>query len=97
MINGGRSPRKHEGRDITGPRHDLSNRISKPARPTPARAAATASGSRYLTQDEQSEQFVADEDKFVLKQAKKKADIRVRENRAKPIDYLAFNLRFRRV
>jgi hypothetical protein len=39
-------------------------------------------------------QFVADEDKFVLKQAKKKADIRVREDRAKPIDYLAFNLRF---
>jgi hypothetical protein len=37
---------------------------------------------------------VADEDKFVLKQAKKKADIRVREGRAKPIDFLAFNLRF---
>lgn len=37
---------------------------------------------------------MADEDKFVLKQAKKKADIRVRERRAKPIDYLAFNLRF---
>jgi hypothetical protein len=29
----------------------------------------------------------------VLKQSKKKADIRVREGRAKPIDYLAFNLR----
>jgi hypothetical protein len=47
-----------------------------------------------LTQDEQSRQFVADEDKFVLKQSKKKADIRVREGRAKPIDYLAFNLRY---
>lgn len=41
-----------------------------------------------------SRQFVADEDKFVLKQSKKKADIRVREGRAKPIDFLAFNLRF---
>jgi hypothetical protein len=47
-----------------------------------------------LTQDEQSRQFVADEDKFVLKQSKKKANIRIREGRAKPIDYLAFNLRF---
>jgi hypothetical protein len=37
---------------------------------------------------------VADEDKFVLKQSKKKADIRVREGRAKPIDLLAFNLRY---
>ncbi|KAK0657858.1 mid region of cactin-domain-containing protein [Cercophora newfieldiana] len=94
MITGARSPRKSESRDITAPRYNPSNRISKPTRPTPAKAAATASGSRYLTQDEQSEQFVADEDKFVLKQAKKKADIRVREYRAKPIDFLAFNLRF---
>ncbi|RYP45870.1 hypothetical protein DL768_007827 [Monosporascus sp. mg162] len=49
---------------------------------------------KYLSQDEQSRQFVADEDKFVLKQSKKKADIRVREGRAKPIDLLAFNLRY---
>ena len=47
-----------------------------------------------MTEDEQSRQFVAEEDKFVLKQSKKKADIRVREGRAKPIDFLAFNLRF---
>jgi len=100
MIEGWRSPRKGETRDITAPRHDPSSRISKPkpARQGPARASAAAtsaaSGKKYLTQDEQSEQFVADEDKFVLKQAKKKADIRVREHRAKPIDYLAFNLRF---
>lgn len=47
-----------------------------------------------MTQDEQALQFVAEEDRFVLKQSKKKADIRVREGRAKPIDLLAFNLRF---
>lgn len=35
-----------------------------------------------------------DEDRFVLRQSKKKADIRVREGRAKPIDLLAFNLRW---
>jgi hypothetical protein len=79
-------------RDVTSPRIDPNTRISKPSRPTESKASQNR--TRYLTQDEQSQQFVADEDKFVLKQAKKKADIRVRERRAKPIDYLAFNLKF---
>ncbi|KAK4658302.1 hypothetical protein QC762_100220 [Podospora pseudocomata] len=98
VAGGGRDGDRERDRDITGPRFDSSNRISKTHRPPPskstgANSAAAASG-RYLTQDQQSEQFVADEDKFVLNQAKKKADIRVREHRAKPIDHLAFNLRF---
>ena len=38
-------------------------------------------------------EWVAQEDDFVLKQAKKKADIRVKEGRAKPIDWLAVTLR----
>ncbi|KAH0489188.1 hypothetical protein TgHK011_009629 [Trichoderma gracile] len=79
-------------RDPTAPRSDSGSRVSKPSRPGPSTTARNA--ARYLSQDEQSRQFVADEDKFVLKQAKKKADIRVREGRAKPIDVLAFNLRF---
>ncbi|KAF4461474.1 hypothetical protein FALBO_11725 [Fusarium albosuccineum] len=86
MIAGRRSPNR---RDVTSPRHDPSNRITKSSKPP-----ASKINPRYLTQDEQSRQFVADEDKFVLKQSKKKADIRVREGRAKPIDYLAFNLRY---
>ncbi|KAK7407846.1 hypothetical protein QQX98_009960 [Neonectria punicea] len=86
MISGGRSPSR---RDVTSPRHDPSNRVTKSTRPP-----APKNPARYLSQDEQSRQFVADEDKFVLKQSKKKADIRVREGRAKPIDYLAFNLRY---
>ena len=89
MIEGRKSPSK---KDITGPRHDPSTRVSKPSRrdsPKPAN-----NGAKYQTQDEQARAFVADEDKFVLKQSKKKADIRVREGRAKPIDYLAFNLKF---
>ncbi|KAH6900446.1 mid region of cactin-domain-containing protein [Thelonectria olida] len=86
MIAGRRSPTR---RDVTSPRHDPNNRITKSSRPPAPRNAA-----KYLTQDEQSRQFVADEDKFVLKQSKKKADIRIREGRAKPIDYLAFNLRY---
>ncbi|KAL2022067.1 hypothetical protein VTK56DRAFT_6111 [Thermocarpiscus australiensis] len=93
MINGYKSPRKAE-RDITAPRYDASNRITKPSREPSAKSNTASAVGRYLTQDQQAEQFIADEDKFVLKQAKKKADIRVREHRAKPIDYLAFNLRF---
>ncbi|KAF5027114.1 hypothetical protein F66182_779 [Fusarium sp. NRRL 66182] len=86
MISGRRSPNR---RDVTSPRHDPTNRITKSTKPT-----ASKVNTKYLTQDEQSRQFVADEDKFVLKQSKKKADIRIREGRAKPIDYLAFNLRY---
>jgi hypothetical protein len=40
------------------------------------------------------EAWVADEDRFVLQQSKKKAALRVRGGRAKPIDYLAVTLRF---
>ncbi|KAI0200968.1 mid region of cactin-domain-containing protein [Astrocystis sublimbata] len=92
MLSGRKSPPR---RDITSARRDANTRITKhqrpnPTNPLPAGAARTA----YLTQDEQSQRFVADEDKFVLKQSKKKADIRVREGRAKPIDLLAFNLRY---
>lgn len=39
--------------------------------------------------DREEREWVAKEDDFVLKQAKKKARIRVREGRAKPIDWLA--------
>ncbi|XXH06003.1 hypothetical protein Hte_012448 [Hypoxylon texense] len=90
MIYGRKSPPR---RDITSPRRDSNSRITKPAKPTQTKPAKSNT-QNWLSQDEQSRQFVADEDKFVLKQAKKKADIRVREGRAKPIDLLAFNLRY---
>lgn len=38
-------------------------------------------------------EWVAQEDDFVLRQAKKKAEIRVKEGRAKPIDWLTVTLR----
>jgi hypothetical protein len=44
--------------------------------------------------DAQEEAWVADEDRFVLQQAKKRAAIRVKGGRAKPIDWLAVTLRF---
>jgi len=88
MIDGLKSPR---GRDIVAPRRDPTTRIAKPYRNTPSPAKNLT--AKYLTEDEQAQKFVADEDKFVLRQSKKKADIRVREGRAKPIDFLAFHLR----
>ncbi|KHN94657.1 Cactin, domain protein [Metarhizium album ARSEF 1941] len=89
MIDGRRSPIR---RNVTSARVDANNRISKSTKPGPSKTAQHA--TQYLTAEEQSRKFVADEDKFVLKQSKKKADIRVREGRAKPIDRLAFNLRY---
>ncbi|KAL0935616.1 uncharacterized protein CTRU02_210207 [Colletotrichum truncatum] len=99
MLTGRRSPSRRDRereRSITSPRRDSNTRISKPNNPPPSSRPRQNhnTNSSYMTQDEQSRQFVADEDKFVLKQAKKKSDIRVREGRAKPIDLLAFNLRF---
>lgn len=91
MIEGWKSPKQKE-RDIAAPRRDTNSRITKPSRPDPPKLAKKA--ARFLSQDDQERKFVADEDKFVLKQAKKKADIRVREGRAKPVDYLAFSLRY---
>ncbi|OTB05157.1 hypothetical protein M426DRAFT_320214 [Hypoxylon sp. CI-4A] len=90
MIHGRKSPPR---RDIASPRRDPNTRITKPSRSSPSKST-NSTPQNWLSQDEQSRQFVADEDKFVLKQAKKKADIRVREGRAKPIDLLAFNLRY---
>ncbi|KAI1404813.1 mid region of cactin-domain-containing protein [Hypoxylon fuscum] len=90
MIYGRKSPPR---RDIASPRRDPNTRITKPSKPTQS-TPTTSTTQNWLSQDEQSRQFVADEDKFVLKQSKKKADIRVREGRAKPIDLLAFNLRY---
>lgn len=46
-----------------------------------------------LQEAEQARAWVSKEDTFVLHQMKKKAEIRVKEGRAKPIDFLAVNLR----
>src|SRR6266487_1676033 len=90
------SDRGSPAREITAPRRDQNSRVSKPSR-------STGSGSRTpdirtprntnTLEDELTRKWVSEEDSFVLKQAKKKADIRVREGRAKPIDWLAVILR----
>ncbi|TAQ91576.1 hypothetical protein B7494_g8 [Chlorociboria aeruginascens] len=91
MISGRRSP----ARDITSPRRDRNTRISKPQRQIGSSGGADSRASRHNQnqEDEQTRKWVSQEDNFVLKQAKKKADIRVREGRAKPVDWLAVILR----
>lgn len=89
---------RYEGsssKDITAPRNDSHNRISKPQRGGGPNKFADSRAARnaQAQDDEMTRKWVSQEDSFVLKQAKKKADIRVREGRAKPIDWLAVILR----
>lgn len=75
-------------------RHDHRN---GPASTIPAKRSADSraydSASKRST-NAAEEAWVADEDRFVLQQAKKKAALRVKGGRAKPIDWLAVTLRF---
>jgi hypothetical protein len=61
-------------------------------RPPPKLAPPSTIPSKRSA-DTQEAAWVADEDRFVLQQAKKKAAIRVKGGRAKPIDWLAVTLR----
>lgn len=61
-----------------------------PAPPYPEMSRSTIPSKRPA--DAQEAAWVADEDRFVLQQAKKKAAIRVKGGRAQPIDWLAVTL-----
>lgn len=49
---------------------------------------------KRLAEDAQMKDWIAKEDDFQLEQARRRAGIRLREQRAKAIDFLAINLRF---
>ncbi|PBP20762.1 cactin [Diplocarpon rosae] len=74
MISGRDSP----ARDLTAPRRDQGARISKPPRPPGMgnRPDNRSRNNQSSLEDEQTRKWVSEEDSFVLKQAKKKADIR---------------------
>lgn len=55
------------------------------------RPASTIPSKRSA--DTQEAAWVANEDRFALEQAKKRAEIRIKGGRAKPIDWLAVTLR----
>ncbi|KAF2002012.1 hypothetical protein P154DRAFT_431484 [Amniculicola lignicola CBS 123094] len=73
--------------------HNQSSVLGK--RPADSRAQNDSAKRRANpSTTAQEEAWVADEDRFVLQQSKKKAAIRVKAGRAKPIDWLAVTLRF---
>ena len=58
----------------------------------PAAAMSRSTVPSKRSADAQEAAWIADEDRFVLQQAKKKATIRVKGGRAQPIDQLAVTL-----
>jgi hypothetical protein len=67
-----------------------------PAPTIPAKRSASSRQDRpnKRTANAQEDAWLADEDRFVLQQQKKKAALRVKGGRARPIDWLAVTLRF---
>ena len=57
-----------------------------------ARPATQSTIPRKRPAETQEDAWVADEDRFVLRQAKKKAALRARAGRANPVDLLAVTL-----
>lgn len=55
---------------------------------------AESSRMAQMAENAQMAEWIGKEDEFQLEQARKRAEIRVRENRAKPIDLLALNLKW---
>lgn len=72
---------------------EFSVRDGRSGRPSPRPQPRSTIPAKRSAADAQEDAWVADEDRFVLKQAKKKALIRVRGGRAEPIDLLAVTLR----
>lgn len=78
-------------REPQRPRHDRPSASSSSRNHRESQRSQVALNA--LQEAEQARAWVAQEDKFILQQSKKKAEIRVKDGRAKPIDYLAVNLR----
>ncbi|KAF2439953.1 hypothetical protein P171DRAFT_489735 [Karstenula rhodostoma CBS 690.94] len=84
-------------RDPPWRRDDRPPQRPAPASTIPAKRSANARAHDHPSKrstNAQEEAWVADEDRFVLQQAKKRAALRVKGGRAKPIDWLAVTLRF---
>ncbi|KAL4980320.1 mid region of cactin-domain-containing protein [Aspergillus desertorum] len=88
-------PKYSRRSDERDQRYDNSRYRDRDARPGQPHARGMKDQMRLnqLQEDERVREWVAQEDVFVLKQAKKKAEIRVKEGRAKPIDWLTVMLR----
>jgi hypothetical protein len=80
-----KSARQYDGNPSRKPRRNENGNGSRDMK--------EQSRLNQLQEAEQMREWVAQEDNFVLKQAKKKAEIRVKEGRPKPIDWLTVTLR----
>ena len=76
-------------RNLGGDRAQFGDKISKREQESFAREQTRLN---QIQEAEQMREWVSKEDDFVLQQSKKKAHIRVREGRAKSIDWLAVTL-----
>ncbi|KAF1930469.1 uncharacterized protein M421DRAFT_99781 [Didymella exigua CBS 183.55] len=84
------------------PPWERNGRDRPPQRPPPSSTVPAKRSSDSRSHERASKRstnaaedaWVADEDRFVLQQAKKKAALRVKGGRARPIDWLAVTLRF---
>ena len=85
-------PWERNGRDRPPQRPPPSSTV--PAKRSADPRAHSNDNAAKRSTNAAEEAWVADEDRFVLQQAKKKAALRVRGGRAKPIDWLAVTLRF---
>ncbi|OJJ51305.1 hypothetical protein ASPZODRAFT_107776 [Penicilliopsis zonata CBS 506.65] len=86
-------PRRYDGRDQRDRDNSTRQESGHGRHSQPVRNMREQVRLNQLQEDEQVREWVAQEDVFVLKQAKKKAEIRVKEGRAKPIDWLTVTLR----
>lgn len=72
------------------PVRDVTRPVPRPGRALRKMSRSTIPSKRSA--DAQEDAWVADEDRFVLQQSKKKAAIRAKAGRAQPIDWLAVTL-----
>ncbi|KAJ9662776.1 hypothetical protein H2198_001225 [Neophaeococcomyces mojaviensis] len=74
------------------PRRDIDNRSGR-SNGSRLWASTDQAQINQLQEEERHREFLAKEGQFVLHQKRKAAEIRVKEGRARPIDWLAVNLR----
>ena len=82
--------RRHQDQSRPRPTESIDDGLAE--RKEHEKFAREQTRRNQIQEAEQMKEWVSKEDEFVLKQSKKKAKIRVREGRAKTIDWLAVTL-----
>lgn len=85
--------RTRDGSRFAGSAAPYSRRQDHSGRRSDTRGPKHVSHTQRVTEEDQARKWVAGEDDFALRQMKHGAMIRINEHRARPIDWLAANLR----